>query len=136
MHVRQTPQGAQARHTRSIIHRHAEKGDAYQYYKKHAEKNEYELSRYIPEIQHVIARVVAGTLEEEKFPTLHEGPSSNTQKAVTEDRRIVVYVVGGITLSEMRVVYDISEKTKANIYLGGDSILVPSAIFDNMKKAI
>lgn len=129
-----SPRSSSSSH--KIIHRHAEKGDAYQYYKKHAEKNEYELSRYIPEIQHVIARVVAGTLEEEKFPTLHEGPSSNTQKAVTEDRRIVVYVVGGITLSEMRVVYDISEKTKANIYLGGDSILVPSAIFDNMKKAI
>ncbi|EDO05303.1 Sec1 family protein [Babesia bovis T2Bo] len=117
-----------------IVHKHYEKGDAHAYYKKHGTATEYELSRYMPEIRHVIGRSIAGTLDKDRFPTLHTGTRETTgQKA--SNKRVMLYMIGGITFAEMRVVCDMAEKTGVDIYLGGDTIVVPSALMDNMKHA-
>jgi hypothetical protein len=39
--------------------------------------------------------------------------------------RLIVFVVGGITMSEIRSVYEIAQDTKANIYCGSSSTLTP-----------
>ncbi|GIX64080.1 Sec1 family protein [Babesia caballi] len=125
-----------------ICHKNTEKCDAHSFYKRHAKESEYELSRHTPEIRHLIARAVAGKLEEDKFPNMSQQevpaqahPSSSRSAAASQPGRIVIYVVGGITFAEMRTVYEVAEQSKVDLYLGGDSIIVPSDLLENMKHA-
>ncbi|GFE55786.1 syntaxin binding protein [Babesia ovis] len=124
--------------TSKVIHKHHEKGDAHAYYKKHATGNEYQLSRYMPEIRHIVGRSIAGTLDAHKFPTVgaeNEKAPSQGRRSASGNRRIIIYVLGGVTFSEMRVTYDMAEKTGTDLYIGGDSIIVPSDLLENMKHA-
>lgn len=112
-----------------VLHKHAEKGDAYHYYKKHCDNGEYELSRYMPEIRHIISRAVSGTLEDEKYAFVKKPPST-PDGVVAHTGRTIVYVIGGVSFSEMRIVYEMTDKLKAEVFLGGDSIIVPSQMLD------
>ncbi|CDR95519.1 syntaxin binding protein, putative [Babesia bigemina] len=132
-----TPSGAaispRSASSSKVSHRLHDKCDAHTYYKKHARGGEYELSRYMPDIMHVIGRVVSGTLEDDKFPRVQTDAADKQQSP--RGGRVIVYIVGGITFSEMRTIYDMAEKMQADLYLGGDSILVPSNVLENMKHA-
>ncbi|GBE61308.1 syntaxin binding protein [Babesia ovata] len=132
-----TPSGAavspRSAGSNKISHRLHDKCDAHTYYKKHGNGGEYELSRYQPDIMHVIGRVISGTLEDEKFPSVQTEAANKQQDP--RGGRIMVYIIGGITFSEMRTVHDMAEKMQADVYLGGDSILVPSDVLENMKHA-
>ncbi|ORM40593.1 Protein transport protein sec1 [Babesia sp. Xinjiang] len=121
-----------------ITHKNNEKGDAYVYYKKHAEGGEYELSRFMPEIRHIIGRILAGTLDEQRFPSLSTASSQTPLRGRTPIKpkgRVIIYVLGGITFSEMRIMYDMASRTGADVYLGGDSIIVPSGLIEDMRHA-
>lgn len=56
----------------------------------------------------------------------------NWQAINLQGRRIVVFVVGGITRSEMRVAHLLSKKLGRDIVLGGTSIDEPEIFLKNL----
>jgi syntaxin-binding protein 1 len=49
-----------------------------------------------------------------------------------QGKRIVVFVVGGITRSEMRVAHMLSKRLERDIVLGGTSLLDPDTFLKNL----
>ena len=52
--------------------------------------------------------------------------------SISQGRRIVVFVVGGITRSEMRVAHLMSRKLGRDIVLGGTSLDEPEIFLTNL----
>ena len=53
-------------------------------------------------------------------------------KSSAQRDRYVVYVLGGITYSEMRSVYDLAQQHDVDVYLGSTSILTPTTFVQNV----
>eukprot|EP01133_Synstelium_polycarpum_P010259 gene10259-11964_t len=111
----------------------------------------YEVSRYVPMIKDISENLVADTLPEAEFPYVKENPmvkSANApvskvslkgksnqprwadpvaQKEETKysGSKLIIFVLGGISFSEMRSIYEVAQHHKRNIYLGSTGILLP-----------
>ncbi|KAK7056390.1 syntaxin binding protein 1 [Paramarasmius palmivorus] len=123
--------------------------------------DDYELSRYKPLLKTVIEDHVAGKLDTSLFPYVKEAPSSNpapaslraapsqptslrSQKpawhraarpgANTEQRpRVLVFVAGGMTYSEIREAYQLSTALNKDIYIGSSHTITPRHFIDDLK---
>ena len=51
-----------------------------------------------------------------------------------DDPRFVIFMAGGMTYSEMRTAYEISDKEGKNCYIGATEILTPQAFVEELKK--
>jgi len=47
--------------------------------------------------------------------------------------RIIVFIAGGITFSEIRTAYELTNKYNREIIMGSTSILTPSIFIDNLR---
>ena len=107
------------------------------------------LMRYLPVLQTIMEHLVNYTLNEDDFPYVtpppeeqrsqmqqkqgrsarRKGPADwkKDEKAVDreEDRkpRTIVFVIGGMTYSEMRAAYEVSDLCKSNVFIGSTSTL-------------
>ncbi|KAG5734245.1 Protein transport protein sec1, partial [Termitomyces sp. T112] len=123
--------------------------------------DEYELSRYKPVLRAVLEEHVAGKLDNSLFPYVKEAPSAvptpsslrspppqptslRSQKpswhrarsgvSQVEIRgRILVFVVGGTTFSELRECYQSSSALNRDIYLGSTHTITPRQFVDDLK---
>lgn len=105
------------------------------------------LMRYVPILHQVISDLVGYTLSEEDFPYTSPPPGDHGKKKAKaktrgprnwrsdknkdenkEDTRplFIIYVLGGVTYSEMRSMYEIGDQMKVNVLIGSTSILRPS----------
>ncbi|KAJ2850044.1 syntaxin binding protein 1 [Coemansia brasiliensis] len=116
--------------------------------------------RLEPAIKCIVNEQVGNTLDTELFPWAEEAPPESIPKHVlninaTSLRRnksswrrskqilpkrndkkrgvIIVYIAGGVTLSEMRAIYELSETLKRDIYIGSTHIITPRGFLDDMK---
>jgi syntaxin-binding protein 1 len=104
----------------------------------------FELSRYVPLLKQIIEDASSNTLSNTDFPFIKEpssAPSTNKKEEVSlrkgsqprwankgKERkseisnsggdRIIIFIAGGITYSEMRCVYEISQKLNREVILG------------------
>ncbi|KAJ2524851.1 syntaxin binding protein 1, partial [Coemansia sp. RSA 1935] len=46
---------------------------------------------------------------------------------------VVVYIAGGVTLAEMRSVYELADTLKRDIYIGSTHVITPRGFLDDMK---
>lgn len=53
-------------------------------------------------------------------------------RALTQARRIIVFVVGGITHSEIRVAHQLGKKLKRDVILGSTSVDNPATFLEHM----
>jgi len=95
------------------------------------------LMRYVPYIYPLVKNLAAGRLDEDIFPYVIPPPSDYKQKKKArqwrknpedyEDNRplLIVFVLGGVTLSELRSIYQIAKGQNANLIVGGSNILTP-----------
>jgi syntaxin-binding protein 1 len=60
------------------------------------------------------------------------GSSKDICETLQQRQSIIVFFVGGFSLSEIRVAYEISNKFDVDIYLGGTSLLVPEDVLNIM----
>ncbi|KAF8630461.1 hypothetical protein AX15_002910 [Amanita polypyramis BW_CC] len=125
--------------------------------------DEYELSRFKPTLRFMVEEHVANKLDKTEFPYVREAPSSITaptvasrpvpspttslrsQKpawhraakpgsAVAEVRqRVIVFVFGGMTYSEIREVYLLSTALNKDVYIGSTHTVTPRQFIDDLK---
>ncbi|GLB41838.1 putative STXBP unc-18 SEC1 family protein [Lyophyllum shimeji] len=124
--------------------------------------DEYELSRYKPLLKSVIEEHVAGKLDNSIFPYAKEAPSAaplapslkspppqatslRSQKpswhraprpgatAVEMRQRLIVFIAGGATYSELRECYQLSSALNKDIYIGSTHLVTPRHFVDDLK---
>jgi len=112
----------------------------------------YELSRYSPTIKKLAEEIFSGNLSKEDFPVLASkvGPRSPTFSSLRngiqpkwldkpkqnqkdeispinlrKKGRLVIFIVGGATYSEIRTVYELAAQYNREVILGTTAILTP-----------
>ncbi|KAF8261652.1 Sec1-like snare protein [Lactarius quietus] len=129
---------------------------------KQSSEDEYELSRYKPLLRTIIEDQVSGKLDPAAFPYVKDYPqatlaassarptptpttslrsakpswhrAARTGAASTEARqRVLVFVAGGMTYSEMREAYLLSSQLGKDVIIGSTHALTPRQFVDDLK---
>ncbi|XP_030582851.1 syntaxin-binding protein 3 [Archocentrus centrarchus] len=109
----------------------------------------YSLSRWTPVIKDVMEDAVENKLDTKEWPHQSECPAAwNGSGAVSarqkhrastqEDRRtgsrLIIFVIGGISCSEMRCAYEVTKAVKScEVIIGSSHILTPTILLDDIK---
>jgi syntaxin-binding protein 1 len=126
--------------------------------KKKAEDYSYEVSRYAPRIKAILNDSVAGVLDTSSFSSVKgsnignasapssakAAPVSLRQKTAVSNpmsapnsastssvpsRSVVLFVIGGVTYSEIRSAYEVADSTKREVYIGKHKFIIIRGLF-------
>ncbi|KIJ20950.1 hypothetical protein PAXINDRAFT_165767 [Paxillus involutus ATCC 200175] len=128
---------------------------------KSSQEEEYELSRYKPLLRTVVEDHVNNKLDTTLFPYVKDAPSATTAAAsksapitpttslrsakpswhkavrsnapVDQRQRVMVFVAGGMTYSEIRECYALSRSLNKDIYIGSTHTITPRQFIDDLK---
>ncbi|KAM8930988.1 LOW QUALITY PROTEIN: syntaxin-binding protein 3 [Pelodytes ibericus] len=114
-----------------------------------SEEETYQLSRWTPVIKDVIEDNIENKLDSKEWPYCSECPAAwNGSGAVSarqkhntmtrEDRKniskLIIFVIGGITYSEIRCAYEVSQANKfVQVLIGSTHIITPKRMLDDIK---
>nr|KAF6398130.1 syntaxin binding protein 3 [Rousettus aegyptiacus] len=109
----------------------------------------FQLSRWTPFIKDILEDAIDNRLDSKEWPYCSQCPAVwNGSGAVSarqkpranylEDRKsgskLIVFVIGGITYSEMRCAYEVSQAHKScEVIIGSTHILTPKKLLDDIK---
>uniref|UniRef100_A0A8C4KZ46 Syntaxin binding protein 3 n=1 Tax=Equus asinus asinus TaxID=83772 RepID=A0A8C4KZ46_EQUAS len=109
----------------------------------------FQLSRWTPFIKDILEDAIDNRLDSKEWPYCSQCPAvwngsgavSARQKpraSYLEDRKtgskLIVFVIGGITYSEMRCAYEVSQAHKScEVIIGSTHILTPKKLLDDIK---
>jgi len=113
----------------------------------------YQMARWTPLIKDIVEDAIENKLDKNHFPYLcGQRQGSNNKQAHTSVRygawykdkkeqsltrtkpRIICFVVGGTTFSEMRVAYEVTqEKRNWEVIMGGTHIITPESFLENVR---
>lgn len=118
--------------------------------KERINEHTYQMSRWTPVIKDIMEDCIDEKLDARHFPFLagrsqsatYHAPSSaryghwhkdKTQTAVKNVPRLIVFVVGGISFSEMRAAYEVTNAVKTwEVIVGSSHILTPEAFLNDL----
>merc|ERR1712012_852171 len=115
-------------------------------------ENTYQMSRWTPVVKDIVEEAIEDKLDNNHFPFLggqrqntnRAAPTSaryggwaqgkNQQSAAKTSPRIMVFIAGGATYSEMRAGYEVTnDKKNWEIVMGGTHIMTPEEFLDSVK---
>uniref|UniRef100_A0A7N6AJI0 Syntaxin binding protein 3 n=1 Tax=Anabas testudineus TaxID=64144 RepID=A0A7N6AJI0_ANATE len=114
-----------------------------------SQEEKYNLSRWTPVIKDVIEDAVENKLDIKEWPHQSESPAvwngsgavsaRQKHKASAQDERrsgsrLIIFILGGISFSEMRCAYEVTQSVKScEVIIGSSHILTPKSLLDNIK---
>jgi len=120
----------------------------------------YELSRYAPVVKQVAEDLIEGSLSNTEYPFVKEplveggkqevkeatslrkqtqpkwadnNKKSEKQKQTTTGGRVIIFIIGGISYSELRSVYELTKKYNREVVIGSTSLLTPHQYVDGLR---
>ncbi|XP_057285107.1 syntaxin-binding protein 3 [Pezoporus wallicus] len=109
----------------------------------------YQLSRWTPVIKDVMEDAIENKLESKDWPYCSQCPPTWNGSGIVSARqkpkgsykderrssaRLIIFVIGGITYSEMRSAYEVSQAYKScEVVIGSTHILTPKRLLDEVK---
>uniref|UniRef100_A0A915NX17 Protein ROP n=1 Tax=Meloidogyne floridensis TaxID=298350 RepID=A0A915NX17_9BILA len=111
----------------------------------------YRESRWVPIIKDVMEDAIEDKLDIKHFPFLAGRQISQPYRAPTSARygqwhkdqrysqmrsgpRLIIFIVGGVTFSEMRSAYEVTRSQKAwEVVIGSDQIITPERFLNNLR---
>ncbi|KAK5869558.1 hypothetical protein PBY51_024265 [Eleginops maclovinus] len=114
-----------------------------------SQEDTYKLSRWTPVIKDVMEDAMENKLETKEWPHVSESPAAwngsgavsarQKHKASSQDERrtgsrLIVFVVGGMSYSEMRCAYEVTQTVKScEVIIGSSHILTPTSLLNDIK---
>jgi len=111
----------------------------------------YQSSRWVPQVKDIMEDAIEDKLDIKHFPFLAGRQVTQPYRAPTSARygqwhkdqrysqmrsgpRLIVFIVGGVTYSEMRCAYEVTRAQKAwEIVIGSDQIITPEKFLGNLR---
>jgi len=119
--------------------------------KERITEDTYQMSRWTPIMKDIVEDLIDNKLEERHFPFLGAGRAAMTQAAPSSVRynwhkdkgaaatknqpRCIVFVLGGMTYSEMRAAYEVTRAGKGwEVIVGSTHIITPNDFLRNLRE--
>ncbi|NXF35944.1 STXB3 protein, partial [Nyctibius bracteatus] len=109
----------------------------------------FQLSRWTPVIKDVMEDAIENKLDSKDWPycsqcpptwngsgavSARQKPKASYQEERKSSARLIIFVIGGITYSEMRSAYEVSQAYKScEVVIGSTHILTPKRLLDQVK---
>lgn len=110
----------------------------------------YQLSRWTPYAKDIMEDVIEDRLDQRQFPFLSSRPMggvgfggssarptwhrSTGQPTARSGPRLIIFIIGGVTYSEMRSAYEVTAANKKwEVIIGADQVLTPKVFLNNLE---
>lgn len=117
--------------------------------RKEREGQTYQLSRWFPYVKDLMEDIIDEKLDQRQFPFLSNRPMGGAGFSGTSARptwhrnekpqarsgpRLIIFILGGVSYSEMRSAYEVTAINKKwEVIIGSDQILTPKTFLNNLE---
>jgi syntaxin-binding protein 1 len=120
---------------------------------KQKQKTSFVISRYVPKLKQIVEEFLEDGLGEDTFPYIGDAPEGakgkevkslkksqpawakgkEKQETTLSGPRVIVFVIGGVTFSEIRAMGELMEAHHREIIIGSNRLLRPHEFIEDLK---